>query len=567
MGNLFSALSIGQTGLSVAQIQLDVAGNNIASVNKEGYSRQRAELLSRPPQVRQFGIIPSGPRVGAISRARDEFLDVVFRQEVQTLGQSEVRAQFFERIEDIFQEPNAGGFSENLNVFFDALNDFANNVEALPVRVSLLTQAETLADQLQTISQQLNTLRTNANEEVREQVQEVNRIAAEIAELNVTIRRTEAGQRQANDLRDERDVLLDELARIANIDYRERDNGEVDVFIGGAELVRGDESRLLQAVPNASLDPDRNDLLEVVFQTSGAVVDLTDGELFGALQARDTDVPAVDARIDSLAAALIESINSIHSQGNGLTNYTAALTSTNAVDDPTNPIDAADLPFAVQSGSFDIPIYDSNNVNIATVTVPVTAGVTTLNDIVNDINASGLVSAAVTADNRLQLSPVASFSFAFSNDSSNVLAALGVNTLLTGSDASDIGVNQRIIDDPTLLASGFSLDPTETGDNRAALALANVRNQAILGGNTQTLNEFFESTIVQIGIESNANESTFEVQESFIRDFQRRREEVSGVNLDEEATQLLQFQRAFEASSRVITTADRMLAALLAIGA
>ena len=144
-----------------------------------------------------------------------------------------------------------------------------------------------------------------------------------------------------------------------------------------------------------------------------------------------------------------------------------------------------------------------------------------------------------------------------------MLAALGVNGLFTGTGAQDIGVNQAIVDDPALLSGAFDTDPAAVGDNTAALALAGVQDGQYFLNGTATINDFYESLVVDIGVNARANEAALEVEQTLNENYARRREEISGVSIDEEVSSLIQFQRAFEASARVITVTDRMLESLL----
>ena len=565
MGTLFSALSIARSGLQVAQVQLDIAGHNIANVNKVGFSRQRVELISRVPLSRPFGQIGRGVAIGLIARVRDPILDTLFRNQVAGLRSAELQTQFFGMIEDIFLEPTEGGMSGRINNFFQALQEFSTNVESLPIRQSVVTEAESLATLFNETARRLNTLRTNANEEIVSLVPEVNSLAERVAKLNDQIRVAEAGGNPANDLRDDRDVLLDELAGIVNIFTRERTDGQVDVLIGDQVLVNGDRFRELETVQNALLDPLRNDLVDVRFVDNGKLLTVTDGLIFGALQLRDTILVEVQNDINTLAATIIREINVVHSQGSGLVNLTS-LTGSNFVTDPALALNAAGLPFTVTPGTFEVTVLDAAGSPTAGSPMTITIGAgTTLNDIVADLNAIPEISASVTPDGALDITTAAGFSFTFSNDTTGVLAALGTNVLFTGSDAVSMGVNQVIVDDPQLLASGFSTDPDDTGDNSAALALAEVQNGLFLQNSSMTINDFFESTIVQIGIDARSTQATFEVELTFVDGFEQRRQAVSGVSLDEEITFLLQFQRAFEASARVVTVTDRMLDALFAM--
>ncbi len=545
--------------MAVAQIQLDTAGHNIANVNKKGFSRQRVELVSRLPVTTPFGQIGRGVSIDQIARVRDTFLDGLFRRQVAGLADAEIRNEFFTRVEDVFLEPGENGLSSRTNQFFDSLSEFANNVEELPVRQSVLNEAAALAGLFRETADRLFTLRTNANDEVINFVPEINSLAERIAATNAQIRRLEVGGQPASDLRDDRDVLLDDLSRIVSITTKERDNGVVDIFISGEVLVDDDSTRALEAVRVPTADPERQDLVEVRFVDNGVPLSVEDGELFGALTLRDGDLVEIDDRLDQIAGAIIREINRVHSQANGLTNINGATQSTNLVSSAAVPLSAAGLPFSMIAGSFDVNFYGPSGNLLGTSTIAVDPNSSSLNSVAASLGVFG----SVVNGNVLQIQPFPGGSMTFSNDTSGVLSALGMNGLFTGKDARSIGVNQEIIDDPNRLSSGNSLDPLDTGDNTAALAMANVRNGVFLDNNTASINDFYESTIVKIGIDARANAQNLEVEQAFVNTFERRRQEVSGVSIDEEVTLLLQFQRAFEASARVVSVTDRMLEALL----
>lgn len=560
MGTLFSAFDIARSGMATAQVQLDVVGHNIANVNKEGFSRQRVELVSNVPINRAFGQIGRGVRIDAVAQIRDVFLDSLYRRQVPSLADAEVRNEFLTRIEDIFLEPGPNGLSQRLNLFFESLNEYSTNVESLPTRQSVVTEAQSLANLFGEVTERLRLLRTNANEEIVNFVPEINALAERIGAINAQIRTAEAGGNPANDLRDDRGVLLDRLARLVNIFTRERSDGTIDVLVSGNSLVGGTLVRTLEAVRNSSLDPERTDLVEVRYADNGTLLNAQNGELFAVQEMRDDTLVRVDNSMDTLAATIIEQINRIHTQARGLNNLTGTVSSTNV-----NTL-AGTLPFTVQDGSFDVLVYDATGAIVGTSTIPITAGVTTPADIVAALNAvNPNLSATLSGTTIVNVTAAAGFSFSMANDTSGILTSLGFGGLFTGIDARTIGVNQDILDDPRLLASGFDPDPLNTGDNSAALAMADVRNGQFLQMGSATINDFYESTIVQLGIEGQTVDQRLEVETTFVEGFERRRQEVSGVSLDEEVSLLLQFQRAFEASARVVTVTDRMLAVLLSV--
>lgn len=569
MGTLFSALDIGRGALQVAQVQLDTSGNNIANVNRPGFSRQRVNLLTREPNLKPYGALGRGVFVSGIDRLRDQFLDVAFRQEVASFGAADTAATYFSRIEDIFNEPGDASLSIRLNELFDALQDFAAAVDNLPTRVATIEQASALAATLNEVDRRLNLLRSNANDQVSDTVTEINSLGERIAELNTSIQRLEGGGRAANDLRDQRDVLLDELAELVNITYRERDNGIVDVLMGGDQFITGRDVRLLQAVATPAIDPDRPDMREVRFADTGTPVLVRDGRLRGLLDIRDDAIAGVEDSVDELARGLINALNALQASGNGLSNFDAPLTSTNAVSGINTALNSAGLPGSVTDGSFDILVYNNNGSLVETLNVPVFASgplilQSTLNSVRLLINVSPNLSASIS-NGLLTVSPDANRTFVLANDTSGFLTASGLNSFYAGTDAGSIAVNPDLVARPDWLSSSDSPDPLETGNNTVALLMAQLRDQPIFSSNTQNINQFYESVLVTLGVEARANSQLLELQEDAVTDFESRRLEVSGVNIDEEVTSLLQFQRAFEASARVITTTDRMLETLLGI--
>ena len=568
MGNLFASLDIAVSGLLAHQTAIQVTGHNIANVDTDGYSRQRAELISQLPQNTPYGPLGRGVTVADIFQIRDRFLDTVFQNETQRSMEMGVERDFLQRIEDIFQEPSDIGLSALIDDFFATVQALANYPEEQPLRASLIAAASVLAESFNDIDRRLEQLRTDANNEIIMRVSEVNSLAERIANLNYNIVRAEAGGKTANDFRDQRTVLLDELAELVNIYTVEMSNGSITVLVGGDVIVEGAYWSELATQVNPALDPDRNDLVEVVIVSSGRVLNISGGRFKGLLDARDVHIPEVAGKIDELASTLIFEFNRIHAQGNGLAGSTT-LTSDNAVLDATADLDdsvATGLAFTPMDGSFEINVID-NLGNVVTTVIQVDldgAGADdSLTDLAANINSVANITASVSGDNRLVIDAAPTYSFVFSNDTSDVLAALGSNTFFSGSDASDIAVNSVILNDPGMIATGLSTDPRDTGDNRNVLAMAALQETAVLNSGTSTLNDYYEQTIGTLGVTTRRTSDEYNVAESFRRNMDRRREEVSGVSIDEEAANLMRYQRGFQASARVFTVIDELLDTLI----
>jgi flagellar hook-associated protein 1 FlgK len=568
MGSLFTSLDIAVSGLLSHQTAIQVTGHNIANVDTDGYSRQRAELVSQMPQNTPYGPLGRGVAVADIFRIRDPFLDGVFQSETQNFMELNVERDFLFRIEDIFQEPGEVGLSALMDEFFGTIAALANYPEQLPLRASLIASASVLAENFNDIDSRLEQIRTDANNEIIMRVSEVNSLTEQIAELNRTIVRAEAGGDTANDLRDQRTVLLDELAELVDIHTVEMTNGSTSVLVGGEVLVDGIYWTELTTQVNPALDPDRGDLVDVVIASSGRVLNISGGRFRGLLDTRDVHAPEVLTRIDDLASTLICELNRIHSQGTGLAGFTS-LTSDNAVLDPLADLDdslGTGLPFTPTDGSFEINVLDSLGNIVTTVITVDLDGVgadDSLTDLAANIDALANISASVSADNQLVITADPTYSFTLSNDTSNVLAVVGANTFFSGSDASDIAVNSVIVNDPTLIAASLSPDPLATGDNRNALAMAALQDTAVLDSGTSTLNDHYEQTIGNLGTTTRRTSDESIIAANFRQNIDRRREEVAGVSLDEEAANLTRFQRGFQASARVFSVVDELLDTLI----
>src|SRR5690606_22991783 len=211
------------------------------------------------------------------------------------------------------------------------------------------------------------------------------------------------------------------------------------------------------------------------------------------------------------------------------------------------PLSAAGLPFDVTPGSFEVHVFDAAGAPVGgtPVTINIAAG-TTLNDLAAQLSAVPNLTATVNANNELVITADPGFTYSTFDDTSGALTALGANGLFTGVDARTIGVNNAIVNDVRLLASRFSTDPLATGDNSAALAMAAVRNGQFLPNGS--INDAYESLVVEVGVEVKASTDLLAIEQAFVDDIEARRQAAAGVSLDEEATNLILFQRAFEAS-------------------
>ena len=562
-----SGLNIGTGALSAYQVALEVTGQNIANVNTPGYTRQRARLVQAKELLRSFGAMGTGVRVQGIERIRDAFIDLEIRQQASDVGSSETIAGMYERVESIFNEPSAVGINTLLGNFFDSLNDLANFPEDIGVRDTVALTAQTLTNQMHIVNNELDQLRFDIDKTIQNSVTEINTLTRKIAGLNKEILKLETGRSgPANNLRDQREQTMKELAALTEFSAHEAQTGEITVSIEGINVVFGDNSYDLGI---QVMTGDELPVHEVVLANTGACINFSSGQMYGYFQSRDVNIVNEINNLDALSRALIDEINEIHVDGRGVRGF-STITSVNAVSDSTATLDSAGLNITPVDTTFDINVYDAGADTETSVNISVDVSTDSLDDVATNINtaltAQGIteVTASVNANNELVLtSSDTDFTFTFGNvtdNTNNFLSAMGLNTFFTGTDASNVDVNALLLTSPEFMAAAMTNAP---GDNSNALRMADLRTSKVLDSNTRSIEDFYQANIVTLGAEVDRAQIEYEASSGFLTELQLKREVTSGVNLDEEAANLIRFQRAYEASARYISVIDQILNVLV----
>ncbi|WP_322796449.1 flagellar hook-associated protein FlgK, partial [Tepidiforma sp.] len=323
------ALSIGLDtavkALRAHQLAVDVASHNIANAQTPGFSRQR--VLLRPIGLSGAGWASRDSLLGKpgygvdardVHRIRDAFVDFQARQALSSRGQHAAFADPLRNAETIFNDPSDDGISALLHRFWAAWHDLSNAPESSAARTALVHATQTLTTRLQAAHSELTRQRRDLNQQLTALADEINGYAAEIASLNLQIKQVELNGDRANDLRDRRDLLLDKLSEVASVQYSEAATGEVSVYLGSHELVFGTTARTITAVASTT-DPT---MVDLQWANDGFPVVANGGRLKGVLDARDSALPALLQKLDTLAAGLITGVNTLHRQGYGLDNST-----------------------------------------------------------------------------------------------------------------------------------------------------------------------------------------------------------------------------------------------------
>lgn len=315
MIGLNSGLEIARKALSAYQLAISVYGNNIANINTPGFSRKRPEIRESEGLTIQSGRVGLGVTTTTIQRMRDAFLDRTYWDANATYGRYQSAQRLLSELESVLGEPSEVGLVTILQEFWNSWQDLANQPESMTSRMMVVSCAQSLCDCLRRAAGNINVIRLDADNEIVELVNNINSIAARIADLNEQIVRVETSGQKASDLRDKRDYLLDELSEIVNIQVFENKDGSVSVKIGGETLV---ERKTVVAIGLVERGDGAIVVHDLAIGNSKRVIHPSGGKIAGLLETRDQTIPRYLARLDSFARTLVEKVNQIHSSGYGL---------------------------------------------------------------------------------------------------------------------------------------------------------------------------------------------------------------------------------------------------------
>ncbi len=589
MSGIGLLLSTAKDALLSQQLALDVTSHNIANVNTPGYSRQVPELATRNPAPYAGMLLGRGVLVDEISRNTDAFIEKRLQERKTDLMALKEKEVYMNALEGIFNENSQRSLSTVLADFWNAWSDVANNPSGSSERNILYERGELLCESLNGVYSDISNLTDQLNLSLETAVSKVNEIVGKIADLNQQI----LAQRingSPNDLLDKRNQLVTQLAEYLDIRYYENEDQSMTVTTGRGYV-------LVSRSSSYQLDYDNGNIR---WESSGAAnrditETITGGKMGGWLDMRDEIIPEYKADLNELAKTIIWQVNKLHSLGVGLEGF-SSVTGTYSISNAGASLDSSGLDFQdeITDGTFSFWVYDSNG-NVVdlggpgrSLTVTIDADTTTVNDIVTALNGlhGGNISASVNADGKLTIQASGGDRFAFSGDSSGVLAALGINTFFKGSSPADgdyarfISMNTALEANKNYIAAGRvgSSGQISPGDNANALAMAELQHQQVnmtryyydreQSGATEesvsdTINGYLYALEGAVGIKSQSVIRSREYNEVITNELAETRDNISAVSVDEEMTNIIKYQHAYAAAARLIAVADEMFQTLL----
>lgn len=532
--SLFGLFDIGRSALMASQTGIAVTSNNIANVNTPGYSRQEVILEIANPVASGRGFIGRGVTVSGIRRNYDGFLQMQLLGQEQNRGRSYALNRSLGEIEGILNDQNGLGFSESLQDFFNAWQDVATNPEGIPQRDALIYRARSLINAAKQIEERITSTIKNINKSIDDVVNKVNELSGRIAQLNERIAGIESGlsSEKALDLRDQRDKLLRELSELVDFSYYEDRNGSVSITVGMRNLVSGTSVNAMSSVT-------LNDGAKKIMLDG---IDITEriqrGELGGLIAAKDEIGTKTLYSMRRLIASITKEVNLIHRSGYGLDGSTgndffnpltlsttdgssgADITSATITDYSSLTLDEYEITF---DGSGNYYVRDNQTGTVVSTGAYVSG---------NPISFDGIevtITGAVTPNDRFSVSPL-----------TNAIKNLGL-----------------AISDPEKIAASSSSSGIP-GDGSNAVNMVNLGSSQV-GNLGDTFMDYYRGIVTVTGTLSRAASDSLTFDENLLSEIQSRRDSVSGVSLDEEAINLIRYQRSFEAAAKMISVTDELL--------
>ncbi len=545
MADLFS---IGSSALLAYSNALATTSNNIANVNTPGYTRQRLELQSRVGGFSGDGVVGTGVDQVGIQRLTDQFVNARLYGDASGVGREGIFSTVAGRVDQLLSDTNTG-LSGALSNFFSAMDAVSASPADPAARTALIGAANTLADRFNQLQSSFNGIETEISGRLSQDVTDVNAQAQKIADLNQRIALAQAqnpGQ-QPNELLDQREQAITELAGKIGVTTLAQDDGSINVFVSGHPLVLGGAVTQLST---AAAPGDTRGRLDVYFGSGASAVPLKGqlgGEIGGLLDSRTGVLDPAEGDLGRIAAGLSQQFNQLQAQGvdlNGVTgaNFFASLSpQAQAFGSNTGSATiAATYGNVAQLTGHDYRMsYDGANWNLLD---SATGGSVTL-------------SGAGTVGNPLV---GAGLSFVVSG------SAVAGDSYTVRSTSAAAGQMAVAITDPAKVAAAAIGSGANSSDNTNARAMAALRSGGVLDGGTASISQAYSSLVASTGTAAQQAKFRSDAQTAIQTSDAAQRDSVSGVNLDEEAANMVRFQQAYQAAAQIIATANAAFDSLLA---
>lgn len=513
MRSTFMGLETARRGLFTQQSALYTTGHNISNANTEGYTRQRINFTQTLPypgvgmnQPQLPGQMGTGVEAGSIERIRDNFLDIRYRSQNNQLGYYQGQADALSRMEGILNEPTEEGLSAALDNFWNSLQTLGTNPNESGARESVLAQANALADTFNYLSSSLESIRGDLKQSISVNVEQINTLATQINSLNEQIRKVEPHGDLPNDLYDQRDLLVEELSKLVNIKVTNQSSG-------------GLSSTLAEGIYRIDLVDDEGNSIGTILDkntTSGSPQKLsftTNSEGYvESLSLGSGSAIKVEEFASGSFKAGIESFGFVNNDGELVGSYPEMM----------GQLDK--LAFALVK-EFNYIHSQGKDLNGA-------AGINFFSDLSDIKGAASKISVSLTDPNGI---------------------AVSIANTNQGNGDNAYNLANVIRKD----FSQFEAQITNPDDNTRSVNLKDYAQSTLeMSGNIKS---FYGGIITSLGVQAKEVNVLASNSTTLLDSVNYQRQSVSGVSLDEEMTNMIKFQQAYNASARMITVIDETI--------
>jgi flagellar hook-associated protein 1 FlgK len=613
MPSAFEGIEIGKRSLIAHTQGLHTIGHNISNAAKEGYSRQRVEMNAFPPiydpalnREERAGQIGQGVEVERVQRIKDMILEGRIISETSGQGYWAARDKFLLMVEQIYNEPTELSVRSLMDRFWEAWQELSLRPSEMGARKAVMERGKSLLEGIHSRYHRLKGIRDMLEEEVRGTVREINDLSRGIAKLNEQIVKVKAMGDDPNDLLDQRDLLAARLSYFIDITISERDPDEYTIHSGGVHLIQGRHFEALAVDPN----PDNESYSRVIWDGTSEEAHFRGGKLTGIVELRDSDVRGEIQKLDLMTVNFIDLVNEIHRQAYGLTRETGTdfFVEYPFVNNALGNYDRSGDGVLDSTYIFRVTgahaLEPKEQIGLrGTLTLPGPVEdmqieyfpTDTVEDLIERINQSGAeVVARLNRTGRLTLKGTPTADPAnpdfvvrrledtgeFLTGYAGLLRQTGDEGAFTWSAADQVQqlrgdvdyavaplahpagwivINQELFKDPGRIATSFDEHFGGKGDGSAALAIAQLRTTRIMIGQTSSFDDFFSSVVAEIGLKGEQAATALETENVILKDMNDLKASISGVNIDEELSNMIKFQHAYNSAARFISEIDRML--------
>ncbi len=536
-------LRIGVTGLQAAQRALSTTGNNITNVNTPGYSRQRVDFS--PEQDQNIGglAIGKGVNIERVSRVVNEFLNTNVQTSATNVGGMKSYNTYSSQVDKLLAD-NVIGLSPSMQDFFDSVNALADDPSSIPTRQTMLGSAESLTAKFHSLNRQLDQLDNGVNQELHSNVSQINSLTAQIADINGKLTLVNGrGDTSSNSLNDQLGQAVNELSKLIGVTTNKQGNGGLNIMTsGGQVLVSGSNNYEL----GTQLNPQKPSQLEVTYQVGSNTVAIASstltGEIGGLLKVREEVLDKARNSLGRLATGVALEFNSLQAGGRDLDGVLGG----NLFSLPT-PLSANGEGTVVGAMNFS---FD-----------PAQVDQLTTSDYRISFDGAAYTATRLSDNTQTNLGAGPALAIDGLNITVTTPAAAGDSFMIQ--PTKDIAREIKVaISDPKKIAA--AADPfAGVGDNTNALKMADLQLNNILEGGKASLNDAYSQLIGDVGTKARQARTGLEAMEAVEQSAIEARDSVSGVNLDEEAADLLKFQQAYQAAAKVISVGNELFGTLL----